>query len=598
MRKQKSQTSTSTEHIDDIVEETTSSSDSSSETKKMVEEGEDMAAEKTIREHNAPPVDQQPLCIAAPTLTVPFELKSGLIHLLPKFRGLPNEDPYKHLKQLHVVCSSMKPQDVRTEQVKLRAFPFSLEDAAKDWLFYLPLGSITTWEAMMKQFLNKYFPASRAIAIRWDICGIKQKPTETLHDYWEHFKRLCATCPQHGVSEQGLIHYFYQGLHATERGMLDAASGGSIVDKTPTEAREIISTMAATSQDFGDSQDMPRIVNEASISSIESKLNQLTNMHGEVGTANEPNSHNVSKLESQGKLPSQTETNPKHNVCAITLRSGKELKNAPAKLRRGHALEDDAGRPFLSTSRTKIDVHGGTFSMEFDGNVVKFNTMRYPNLVSSVCKIDIVDPVLQETLELHQQDKAIEMLSEDVNLNHIEKPKVNSSNDEKVLHKLEILNSAFDNSSISDLSHSDTKSLSYVRQEPKFELNPPLEHLKFAYLRDEPYYSDKIYKDKTRGFYDQEIFRQQFVLGQKVFLDDLELSLFSSKFQSKWTNAFVITDVYSHDVVEIKSLHTGQIFKVNGNRLKPFYEGFKNATVEEVDLVESHLKLGSSQSPT
>ncbi|KAF7808281.1 putative late blight resistance protein-like protein R1A-4 [Senna tora] len=49
--------------------------------------------------------------------------------------------------------------------------------------------------------------------------------------------------------------------------------------------------------------------------------------------------------------------------------------------------------------------------------------------------------------------------------------------------------------------------------------------------------------------------------------------------------------------VEIMSIDTGKIFKVNGHRLKPFYEGFKNATVEEVDLVESHLKLGSSQSP-
>ncbi|KAF7841855.1 hypothetical protein G2W53_004153 [Senna tora] len=537
MRKQKSQTSTSTEHIDDIVEETTSSSDSSSETEKMAEERKDVAVEQTIREHNAPLVDQQPLCIVAPTLTAPFELKSGWIHLLPKFRGLPNEDPYKHLKQLHVVCSSMKPQDVTTEQVKLRAFPFSLEDAANDWLFYLRTRSITSWEAMMKQFLNKYFLASRAIAIRRDIYGIKQKPTETLHDYWERFKRICASCLQHGVSEQGLIHYFYQGLHPTERGMLDAASGGSIVDKTPTEAREIVSTMAAASQDFGDSQDLPR-------TSLEQQMIQIAT--------------SVSKLESQGTLPSQTETNPKHNVFVITLHSGKELKNAPAKLRRGHALEADAGRPFLSTSRTKIDVLEGTFSKEFDGNVVKFNTMRYPNLVSSICKIGVFDPVLQETLELHQQDKSIEMLSEDVNLNHIEKPKVNSSNDEK---------------------------------EPKFELKPPLEHLKFAYLGDEPYGSTKIYKDKTQEFYDQEIFRQQFVLGQKVFLDDLELSLFSSKFQSKWTNPFVITDVYSHDAVEIKSLHT------NGHRLKPFYEGFKNTTVEEVDLVESHLKFGSSQSP-
>ena len=34
----------------------------------------------------------------------------------------------------------------------------------------------------------------------------------------------------------------------------------------------------------------------------------------------------VNRLESQGRLPSQTETNPKQNVSAIVLRSGKELE--------------------------------------------------------------------------------------------------------------------------------------------------------------------------------------------------------------------------------------------------------------------------------
>ena len=35
-----------------------------------------------------------------------------------------------------------------------------------------------------------------------------------------------------------------------------------------------------------------------------------------------------SNSETQGKLPSQTETNPRQNVSAITLRSGKELQDA------------------------------------------------------------------------------------------------------------------------------------------------------------------------------------------------------------------------------------------------------------------------------
>ena len=31
------------------------------------------------------------------------------------------------------------------------------------------------------------------------------------------------------------------------------------------------------------------------------------------------------------------------------------------------------GRPFLKTSRTKIDVHDGSLTMEFDGEIIKFN---------------------------------------------------------------------------------------------------------------------------------------------------------------------------------------------------------------------------------
>ncbi|RDX76527.1 hypothetical protein CR513_43468, partial [Mucuna pruriens] len=38
-----------------------------------------------------------------------YELKSGLIHLLPKFHCLAGEDPHKYLKEFHVVCSTMRP---------------------------------------------------------------------------------------------------------------------------------------------------------------------------------------------------------------------------------------------------------------------------------------------------------------------------------------------------------------------------------------------------------------------------------------------------------------------------------------------------------
>ncbi|KAI9072089.1 hypothetical protein K1719_045946 [Acacia pycnantha] len=47
-----------------------------------------MADHATLKELGAPDVNYQPLCIQYPNLAANFELKSVLIHLLPKFHGL------------------------------------------------------------------------------------------------------------------------------------------------------------------------------------------------------------------------------------------------------------------------------------------------------------------------------------------------------------------------------------------------------------------------------------------------------------------------------------------------------------------------------
>ncbi|RDY09789.1 hypothetical protein CR513_05802, partial [Mucuna pruriens] len=59
--------------------------------------------ERTLKELAIPNVEYQPWCIQYPQLepAQTYELKFGLIHLLPKFHGLVGEDPHKHLKELH-----------------------------------------------------------------------------------------------------------------------------------------------------------------------------------------------------------------------------------------------------------------------------------------------------------------------------------------------------------------------------------------------------------------------------------------------------------------------------------------------------------------
>ncbi|RDX77714.1 hypothetical protein CR513_42119, partial [Mucuna pruriens] len=122
-----------------------------------------------------------------------YELKSCLIHLFPKFHGLAAEDPHKHLKEFHVVCSTMRPQGILEDYIKMKAFPFSLDGAAKDWLYLQPV-LFNTWGDMNRMFLEKFFPASRTTTIKNEIYGIRQHIGETLHEYWERFNKLCATC--------------------------------------------------------------------------------------------------------------------------------------------------------------------------------------------------------------------------------------------------------------------------------------------------------------------------------------------------------------------------------------------------------------------
>ena len=138
---------------------------------------------RTFREHMARRPDRPNFCINFPDAEADFEIKSGLIHHLPKFHGIEREDPNKHIKAFYGVCAGMKPQGVELETILLRAFPFSLEDAAKNWLYNLPAGAINSWNNLETTFLDKYFPVDRAIARRLNITSIKQQEREPFHEY-------------------------------------------------------------------------------------------------------------------------------------------------------------------------------------------------------------------------------------------------------------------------------------------------------------------------------------------------------------------------------------------------------------------------------
>ncbi|RDX67693.1 hypothetical protein CR513_53393, partial [Mucuna pruriens] len=97
--------------------------------------------DRTLKELATPDVVYQHWCIQYPQLdpAQSYELKFGLIHLLPKFHGLAREDPHKHLKEFHVVCSTMRLQGIQKDYIKMKTFSFSLDGAANDWLYLQPV---------------------------------------------------------------------------------------------------------------------------------------------------------------------------------------------------------------------------------------------------------------------------------------------------------------------------------------------------------------------------------------------------------------------------------------------------------------------------
>ncbi|CAN6723549.1 unnamed protein product [Malus baccata var. baccata] len=263
--------------------EPSSSSEAESEFEEVKEEV--MAANnRTIKELSASGLtNAAPLCIQYPAAAQgkidEFELKSSLLHHIPKYHGLSMEESNKHLKEFEVVCSSMTPINVDGNILMMKAFPFSLLEKAKDWLYELAPGTVTSWDSMKRAFLEKFFPTSRVILLRKRISGIQQDRGESFPSYYERFKSLVASCPQHQMKEELLIQYFYEGLLPMERQMLDASAGGALVDKTPEAAKVLIANRAHNAQQYeGVGQRDPPWPQVNEVSAITELQNQMANL--------------------------------------------------------------------------------------------------------------------------------------------------------------------------------------------------------------------------------------------------------------------------------------------------------------------------------
>ncbi|XP_062101023.1 uncharacterized protein LOC133806945 [Humulus lupulus] len=106
-------------------------------------------------------------------------------------------------------------------------------------------------------------------------------------------------------------------------------------------------------------------------------------------------------------------------------------------------------------------------------------------------------------------------------------------------------------------------------------------------IHNEAYESSRIYKEKTKAFHEKHILRKSFVEGQKVIMYHSHLKLFPGKLKSCWLGPFIVTKVFPHGAVEVVSPSTGKSFKVNSQRLKPYYESMDEEQAAKIQLIDS-----------
>ncbi|CAN6685808.1 unnamed protein product [Malus baccata var. baccata] len=316
----------------------------------IFEEVQGMAVDnRTLKELSASGLDNAaPLCIQYPTAaqgkTDEFELKSSLLHHIPKYHGLSMEDPNKHLKEFEVICSSMTPVNVDGNILKMKAFPFSLMDKAKDWLYELAPGTVTSWESMKRALLEKFFPTSRIILLRKKISGIQQEEGESFPTYYERFKSLVASCPQHQMKEELLLQYFYEGLLPLERQMLDASAGGALVDKTPMAAKVLIANRALNAQQYeGVGQKGPprhQVHEVSSTSDLHSQLANLTSIVSQMAKG----------IKIQGPV-----------VCGVCFIQGHVSEKCPQLIENG-GWESANAIGFQSQNQSRHDPYSNTYN--------------------------------------------------------------------------------------------------------------------------------------------------------------------------------------------------------------------------------------------
>nr|GEX87606.1 reverse transcriptase domain-containing protein [Tanacetum cinerariifolium] len=202
-----------------------------------------MADQRTMAELLHAATEGYAEAIVVPSiLAEQFELKHSLINMmtLGQFFELKKDNPHDHIRWFNKITSTIKYKDVPNSTIKLMLFPFSLEGAARRWLEKEPSLSIHTWEDLVSEFINEFFPPSRTTNLRNKISNFQQRFDESFHEAWDRYKDLLRACPHHDFTELHQLDTLYNDLNPADQDSFNVAAGGNLLERHTQDVLTII----------------------------------------------------------------------------------------------------------------------------------------------------------------------------------------------------------------------------------------------------------------------------------------------------------------------------------------------------------------------
>ena len=104
-------------------------------------------------------------------------------------------------------------------------------------------------------------------------------------------------------------------------------------------------------------------------------------------------------------------------------------------------------------------------------------------------------------------------------------------------------------------------------------------------IRLSAYDLSKDYKLQTKKYHDSHVVPKSFEVGQKVLCYQSRLHLHLGKLNTRWASPFIVTRVFDHGAIELLDRKDNSTSKVNGHRLKPYFE-LGEEVIEDIELVD------------